>query len=523
MVEPISTPQPSSNPSLLQGYEAMRPVRSSAGWTLYQASHPIHGPVTVTSLDVSDEPAESRLRMQQWLDFLRESDVPELLRPLDLEEHDGRLYVTRATPVGGRTLMEEVARKGSFSRPVVARLLVLIHSAYEALWQMVGRRIVATSLDQFWTEGTSHGQLGASLFLDAPQLILEASSKHGPPAGPPEAHFARLALTLLGHGSGPLIGASQEEFTPLPELSSSANNLLRKALEGDLGSEISLPWLLAHLTATFAGHTAVAQEIRPRLRVPEGLGEHIKVPVTRLRLMPEDKAQPILGLVAESQVWLGRSSSHSDFVAQFRPRNEANDARTRSISRAQATAIVEKGNIRLRDLSKVNLSTISGRRLNDPEEAELPLSLKLASEYPLEMRSLTAAYAPPGPKVQGWPIFPVRPEQRGSVTFRALESGVMPFELAWVFTDVTLVNDGKGTVLFDAAYAPAVIARIHHHAGSFWLEAVAVSVTARVNERPVQPNEVVPLQPDDRLVLGDRTFTVQSYTLDPLEDPASLR
>ncbi|MDZ4405000.1 hypothetical protein [Prosthecobacter sp.] len=498
------------------GYEINRELRTRDGWRLCVARHPSMGDVLLTTLDVSAEVGEAMRRLSGLMQTLQQSTRLELLRPLDVQRSQRILHVARPLPPG-RSLLDALRERRSFSRPTVARLLVAILASYEALWSLVERQFVATSLDQFWLPAGKGEADDNGLLLDASQLILESVGTRAQLATRPVTHFARLALLLLGQDSGALSGEGPVRFSPVPELSSEINGMLRRAVSPDQSGDLTLARLHAQLTAALAGHTAVAHASRHVLKVPEDLQS---VPVQanlRLRLSPVDNAQPTIALVADDSLWLGRVGTHSDYVAQFRPRNPVNDSRTRLISRAQATAFMQNGQIFLRDIGTTNPSFTAGHHIGSPEIADLPMTLVLAGEYSVEIRLLKSAYATPGPAVIGWPSSKSRSLRRGGCVLYSLDRGTLPCEVAWIFTDASLAIDTTGRLAFDDTDAQNSAARFHHHAGGFWIEATAASVMD-LNGRHLQPGEVAPLGQGDTLRLQGQLFQIQPYSLESTQE-----
>ncbi|MBL9178981.1 MAG: hypothetical protein JNM65_13045 [Verrucomicrobiaceae bacterium] len=495
-----------------EGYTIRRELRVREGWRMTEAVHATLGDVVLTAVDVSAEVGEALRRLSGQMQVLQKSTRPELLRPVDVRNDPRILHVARPLP-SGRTLLDALRERRAFPRPAVARLLAIIHASYEALWSLLERRYMATSLDQFWLPSTSGEADENGLLLDAPQLVIESVISGAQSTPRVVGHFARLAMLLLGQDVGGLSGEGQARFTPVPELSAEINGMLRLALSHEQSGDLTLPRFLAQLTAALAGHTAVAEASRQVLQVPEDLrGMEVK-PAQRLRLKPLANSQPFIALIADESLWLGRASTHSDYVAQFRPHSPVNDSRTRLISRAQTRVFMQNGQVFLADTGTTNPSFTAGHRLGSPEIAELPMTLVLAGEYPLEMRSMKSAYPAPGPVVTGWPASKHRSLRRGACAFFSLDRGTLPFEAAWLFTDASLGIDSNGRLAFLVQNTQDSIVRFHHHAGMFWVEAPIPS-TVELNGRHLHFREVAPLNPGDELRLQGLAFRVEAYTLE---------
>jgi hypothetical protein len=493
------------------GYTRGHELRTRDNWRLHTALHPAFGEVLLTALDVTAEVGEAVRRLLAHMQKLQQSACPELLRPVDVRCDQRVLHVARPLPAG-RTLLDALRERRSFPRPIVARLLASIHASYEALWALLDSRCMAASLDQFWLPHGGGEADGHGLLLDAPQIALESVGRSPGPSARPVGHFARLTLMLLGQG-GSLTGEDNSRFTPVPELSVDINGLLRRAIAPDPPGDLTLPRLLAQLTAALAGHTAVAQASRHVLQVPEDLRASAPPPCTRLRLKPLENSQPVISLCADDSLWLGRASTHSDYVAHFVPHNHITKERTLRISRAQARLFMQNGQVFIQDIGTTNPSFTAGRRINGPEIADLPMTLVLAGEYPVEVRPLKSAYATPGPAVIGWPPVVRRSLRRGGCALFSLDSGTAPFEAAWLFTDASLAADNTGRLAFDDKDPHNSIARFHHHADAFWVEATAASMID-LNGRRLNPGDVAPLKPGDELRLLGQLFQVQACHLE---------
>lgn len=498
---------------LPKGCALKRELRSHSGWRLCEAVHDSEGEVLLTSLTIEGAKTDSTKWLSGLLQALQKAKRPEFLAPLAVRVDAKLLHVSRSVPPG-RTLRDVLEERRSFSRPTVARLLVAIFTAYSVLSDIAKRSFVATSLDQFWLP-QGEGADENNLVLDASQVVIESICSQTVQTDASVSHFARLALLLLGQQVGELSDTEVPPFIQVPELSAETNALLRRALvpaaEGD--TDLPLPRFLAQLTAVLAGHTAVAQASRPVLKVPAALHAVAPKLAQRLRLKPKNAEQPTIALVADDHVLLGRASTHSDYVAQIRPSNPVNDKRTRSISRVQAEVFLQNGQVFLADVSTTNPTFTAGRQLGNPEMADFPMTLILAGEYALEVRTLRSAYNAPGPVVKEWPTPKRRSPRRGGCAFYTLDRGTLPFETAWVFTDVSLCADDQGRLAFDDNEPEKSAVRFHHHGDCFWVEATSAAPVG-LNSLELQAGEVAPLNPGDKLRVLDQWFDVQGYAIE---------
>lgn len=353
------------------------------------------------------------------------------------------------------------------------------------------------------------------------------------------APLAALCCQMLGEDVS--TGAGQNErFRALVALSAQQNHLLRSALGGTRRHDFeSLGDFFQALTGGRSGTTtqgthrhgetanAYAHAAPPplppeplepgqggggassppsRLAVPAVFANQPAQNVLRLRLIPNDKGQPLLGIVAAAQLTLGRATAR-DFVTQFRPRNPMNDSRTLAISRLQCEAVLDEAEIILRDAGSGNLSTRNGVPLAGGASLVPPFSVSVAGEYPVEFLPLPTAFPDAPPVVSGWPAEDGAPARRGACLLRPQDPQALPMEVAWVFTDAAIVSKPSDGVTFGSGGGAEVLARCHAHAGQIWLECVQRDKII-LDKEPLQPGDVAPLRPGMSLLLGMWGFEV---------------
>jgi hypothetical protein len=208
-------------------------------------------------------------------------------------------------------------------------------------------------------------------------------------------------------------------------------------------------------------------------------------------------------------------------VAQFRPRSNVNDGRSRRISRTQ-TKIRQLGEkLRLQESSAVNPSVVNDAPVVQVAEAATPLNFLLAGEYPVEVRAMPTDY-PEKREVLEW-AQENEPPLGGAVIVRAGGSGVLLCEAAMVLSDVGLHFSKSGRPWFRAEAGAVPAARIHRLAGQFWLEPIAASVFSRAGnmDTPTLPHELLLLRDGDKLRFGPYGYRVLGYSLTGNETPTS--
>ncbi len=380
--------------------------------------------------------------------------------------------------------------------------------------------------------------------------------------------LAALCCDLLGQPQS--MRGGNARYQPVPQLTSQQNVLLRRALtsEGRAGFVsaksfmddffgISMsPSIAAHTerlrTMTVTVTRTQPEEINPvnplavtiRVAQPPPLPARPPEPPTpacppvavkptekeaaqamrptlRLRLVPDHEDAPIFALVADDGLTLGRSAADADFVAQFRPRSNVNDGRSRRISRTQ-TRIRQIGEkLRLQESSAVNPSVVNDAPVVQVAEATAPLNFLLAGEYPVEVRAMPTDY-PEKREVLEWEQENESP-LGGAVIVRAGGSGVLLCEAAMVLSDVGLHFSKSGRPWFRAEAGAVPAARIHRLAGQFWLEPIAASVFSRAGnmDTPTLPHELLLLRDGDKLRFGPYGYRVLGYSLTGNETPTS--
>jgi hypothetical protein len=375
--------------------------------------------------------------------------------------------------------------------------------------------------------------------------------------------LAALCCDLLGQPQA--MRGGNARYQPVPQLTSQQNVLLRRALtsEGRAGflsakafideffgismhsSIVAHTERLRSLTATMSSQSAAAASPPPLsaalvtvrqpsppplpgaegakplpvlktapLTVREGDREAAEQlsPVLRLRLMPESEDSPVFALVADERLVLGRSATDADFVAQFRPRSNTNDGRSRRISRAQMHLTLKGAKIVLEESSAVNPSVIHDAPIPGYAEMDLPANFLLGGEYPIEVRPMPSDYDQPR-QVE----LPHKDKEKlhGAIILRAGGPGVLLCEAAVVFSDVGLHFSKSGRPWLRAESSTVPAARFHHMMGQFWLEPIEASVISapRSDGAATKAHELVLLTMGAKLRIGSCGYTVQTYEL----------
>jgi len=376
--------------------------------------------------------------------------------------------------------------------------------------------------------------------------------------------LAALCCDLLGQPQ--TMRGGNARYQPVPQLTSQQNVLLRRALtsEGRAGFTSAKAFMdeffgisvqqglsshterLRSLTVTMSSrtnhidHPSIAMaDITVRVAAPvappplpptEPVTAPLVIspadreeaekmsPADRWRLVPDKEESPSLALIAGSIILLGRSAADADFIAQFRPRSNINDGRSRRISRVQCRAFLLDGKVCLEESSAVNPSVIHDSPLVGRADLDLPANFLLAGEYPIEVRTIPSDYTGRR-EIKDMPDAPDIP-LGGGVLMRAGGSGVFLCEAAVVKSDISLYFSKSGRPWFRAEGSPPA-ARFHLLWGQFWLEPIEASVisTGGSGSAATKAHHLVLLREGLRLRLGPYGYTVQSYKV-AAETPA---
>jgi len=226
-----------------------------------------------------------------------------------------------------------------------------------------------------------------------------------------------------------------------------------------------------------------------------------------------DTAVPVR-LTARDELRLGRSRADCDIVTWLLPRSEANDERTRHVSKVQATITATADGIHIRDTGSANGTCANGSDVG-PAEPGAPLGdrtgLFLGNEYELELVTHASGF-PQGPDIAGlrlWPGPAAQPKSRsGGVQFYPGNCEAMVHECAWVFTDVSFGSSRAGALVVPGAGVAELQGRFHHFRGCFWIENSCAEGTVAVNGQRLQLGDIVPLVTGQIVTLGATEYRV---------------
>jgi hypothetical protein len=265
---------------------------------------------------------------------------------------------------------------------------------------------------------------------------------------------------------------------------------------------------------------ALAQEEaggRNRLQIPGSFLNQAQEG-TLLKLEPVDaalQANPCeIRLVARSSFSLGRAREEVDFLTWFWPRNEANDQKTRRISKKHCILAVHSHKIHVRDNETSNRTTLGGQELTakDGEPLERRGILKIANVYSLDVTPFPSN-APEGPTIanlRNWNGAQMETATmlRGSVRFIPMTPQVLPQNSTWLLTDGAFGTSRANPIIVDVRGLAEIQGRFYHHLGGFWIESSVNNGAVHVNGAKLEPGFIVPLVTGQTVKFGETSFRV---------------
>jgi fibronectin type 3 domain-containing protein len=293
-----------------------------------------------------------------------------------------------------------------------------------------------------------------------------------------------------------------------------------KTRRGELASSFSLPvrGLRKEPPAPPAG----------KLRIPPGcLGS--AEPGTHLLLLPvSGNFKSTFRLVARDQFYLGRNREQVDLATWFWPRSEANDSRTRQISKRHAVAgWQEQQWPAVRDLGHLedDRTEPNGATLNDQplavevwERIKGRGILRLGPEYVMEVTHYTAHYSgsPEVINAAQW-RGPAggKPRAGGAVRFQPMNTKLPDWAAVWLLSDGTFGSSTANPIVLQGPGIIDVHGRFHFWRDCFWVENLGATALIRVGELETRTGDFVPLTSAQTLQLGEVVFQVEIGSTPP--------
>jgi hypothetical protein len=238
-------------------------------------------------------------------------------------------------------------------------------------------------------------------------------------------------------------------------------------------------------------------------------------PGTLCHFEPADGPSPAVPfrLVARTQFRLGRARAEADFVAWVFPRNEANDERSKRVSKINALLEARADGLHIRDNASSNGSALDGHPLDAAGTAlERRGRVMLGGAVEIDIARFDSGRPgePPVANHRQWngPGQPAVPA-RGAVRCEVLAETSQPLNAVWLLTDAAFGTSRSNPVIFDWPELAEIQGRFHHYRGCFWIENLAEGGLVRVDQHTLRPGDLVPLATGQQIRLGSRMFRVR--------------
>lgn len=492
---------------------------------------------------VEEVSPESLLQQRRFIEAMTKPPVALLARVMEADIQPDRQMVISEVP-GDQTLRELLQARQALSLDETEAFLRMLTEACESAaahgWPKLPMELSHLYLD---------GRIGLPRIAvpDVPLWDEEGGLPKPADARDYVKPLAALCCEFLGQPQS--LRSGNVRYQPIAQLSVSQNAVLRRALTGEdrmdySGARAFMNELFSHqdgvtpaekmrtLTETMSSEdrqVISADAVTVRFTVPAvrqtsstasgsapltvlpGDREIAAAlpPVKRLRLLPDSEDAAVFTLVHDEWLTMGRSAAEADFIAQFRPRSNVNDGRSRRISRAQTRLQLRDGRLIIEENGAVNPSLYEGSIIPSKLEVHATDSFMLAGLYPIDVRYVASDYKT-ACEIHGWPQ-PETVGKRGALMVSAGGSGVFLCEAAMIYSDIGLHFSKSGRPWFRAETNTRPVARIHVIAGQFWLEPVEANMVARLGGAKSKRHELILLSDGTKLRIGPYGYTVQDF------------
>jgi hypothetical protein len=255
---------------------------------------------------------------------------------------------------------------------------------------------------------------------------------------------------------------------------------------------------------------------RQRLQIPGSfLNQSQKGLLLKLESIDAAASGPReIRFVARPSFSLGRAREEADFLTWFWPRSEANDQKTRRISKKHCILSIQGSKIQVRDNETSNRTALGGQELNAKEGEPLERRgiIRLAEIYSLDVTPFPS-HAPDGPVIanlRNWsgPSTDTAPAIRGSVRFIPMTPQILPQNSTWLLTDGAFGTNRANPIILDVKGIAEIQGRFHYHLGGFWIESSVDNGAVHVNGTHLETGFIVPLVTGQTVKLGTSNFRV---------------
>jgi serine/threonine protein kinase len=241
-------------------------------------------------------------------------------------------------------------------------------------------------------------------------------------------------------------------------------------------------------------------------------------PGTLLRLRRHGEASEELIACVRNRFRIGRSAgTGADLTTRFLPRNKANDAKTKRLSRIHVTAQCENGKIHLFDgdsrTPSANGSSFDAQVLSTDTPVTLlkPGELRLADAYSIRVfPSILKTNEPPRIlNIAHWkgPVRASNPLLAGAVVFAPKEPNQIRVAI-WLFSVAPFRSSETSPLDFGLPAQEEEIGALHYHRDCFWLEQKSADAVS-INGLALAPAEIAPLVSGQVLEVRGEKYSVE--------------
>ena len=231
----------------------------------------------------------------------------------------------------------------------------------------------------------------------------------------------------------------------------------------------------------------------------------------------DDESLPGLVVTARDCVKMGRAHGNAgDLVTRFLPRSQANDHKTRRLSKVQAMAKCERDKVELIDgdghTASANGSKFAETILSTktPLVLDKPGELLLANDYSIRVFPSTSTDEDElviGNVDQwGGPASHSQHLPKGFVLLMPNHPPKSP--LVWLFSTAKFGSSDAAAINFELPPGEEVLGAFHNYRGCFWLESKSTG-NILINDQVLGPGGIVPLISGQGLRIKNSVYRVE--------------
>jgi hypothetical protein len=339
-----------------------------------------------------------------------------------------------------------------------------------------------------------------------PAMTILALEPNGARAASPTADLATLIYWMVAaRMPSESVYHNKRSFKAIEGLSEPGNSLLCSAFcgkfHGTCGDLLAAICRVEGLSFAFREPTAA----RIETTAPTSPLDEPVPPATgggRLRLRGLDPAGPVVEIVADTVFRIGRQRGTADLVARFLPRDAANDALTRGLSKEHARLEFRDGAVVLIDAGSTNGTLWKGASIERKpcpiaESGEIGLATGVGSHFKVGL----VLVPPPDPHGTGeWGCALLLPSHQDEQSPRYL----------WLFGQAAVGSrPGLPLTLDDPAIAPVQAILVRENP-SVWIHNLADNGSVRVDGLVLRAGESARLSEASQLRIGGCEFALEA-------------